>query len=44
MGVSILDHVYIRKSLSDHFDVIVNVKSTFFSDREAIRVALLKKV
>ena len=43
IGGSILDHVYARNSLLEKFDLLVNVKSLFFSDHEAVHINILKK-
>ncbi|XP_057292445.1 uncharacterized protein LOC130621150 [Hydractinia symbiolongicarpus] len=43
LGGSILDHVYIKKSLLEQFLVYVSVKSLFFTDHEAITISLRNK-
>jgi len=44
LGGCILDHVYIKKSLLEQLSVLIEVKSLFFSDHEAVRICLKKKV
>jgi len=44
LGGCILDYVYIKKSLLEQLSVLIEVKSLFFSDHEAVRICLKKKV
>lgn len=43
LGWSILDHVYIKKLLLAQLIVLVDVKSLFFSDHEAVRISMARK-
>ena len=40
---AVLDHVYVKKCLRLHYNVIVSVKRIFFSDHEAINIVLERK-
>ena len=40
IGGSILDHVYIKRSVRSHYDVKVSLCRVFFSDHEAINIVL----
>lgn len=41
---AILDQAYIHKKLKKTFNFNVNIKSIFFSDHEAVRISLQRKV
>ena len=43
LGGAILDHVYVKRTLYEIYNVVVKVKSIFFSDHEAIKVSLILK-
>ena len=43
LGGRIVDHVYVKKSMLQHFSIAVNVKSIFFRDHEAIKIVITKK-
>ena len=40
---STLDHVYVKKSLLEDYEVEIVVLNTYFSDHDAVRVKISKK-
>ena len=43
IGGSLLDHVYVRNTILQEFDVNVSILNTYFSDHDAVRIKLSKK-